>query len=74
MLLEKEVDGQSVLGRVSLTGSNLNDSLDDIELIEQIGYCGVVNTQLKVLKAFSTGETFKVCVTIESTLRAYESK
>lgn len=70
-LLQREVEGQSVLGRISLTEDVQESSLDDIDLIKQIGYCGVVNTQLKILKSLLMGETFQgYGMTIESTLRA----
>ena len=70
-LLERDVDGQSGLGRVSLNDGGQIVASDDIELIQQIGYCGVVNTQLKILKSLLKGETFQESgVTIESRLRA----
>ena len=70
-LLEKDVNGQSGLGRVSLNDSGQNVASDDIELIQQIGYCGVVNTQLNILKSLLKGERFQASdVTIESRLRA----
>lgn len=69
-LLEKSSAATSIAAKVVLTDVKKDTPKDDC-LVSKIGFCGVANTQLQILKAILSGSTYiGRGVRIESALRS----